>query len=180
MPDEDEARNGARSVRTRVSAASTLVDLVDFGVLAGRPGVLRRVRHGRRVGLEGGEGRRMKGRRKTRQGLVLTRKWAARIHACRTPKTGLYYISGENVQKESPSSNPGPVRNLRLTVKILEWVCQPPLPPADTNELKYGLGRSPTGPWGAAASRGDGGGGRGGRRCRRGRLKGPGGTCECC
>ena len=43
---------------------------------------------------DGGGGRRgrMKGRRKTRQGLVLTRKSSTGILACRTPKRGLYYI----------------------------------------------------------------------------------------
>ena len=67
----------------------------------------------------------MKGRRKTRQGLVLTRKWAAGILACTAerPNVGFFIlenISGENVQKEASSSISDRVRNLRLTGRTLK------------------------------------------------------------
>lgn len=86
-----EERNGVGKGQTCLWLAGVVCDLVDVGVVGG--GSVGRLRHGRWLGRRGGEGGRMRGRRKTRACRVLTRKWATGILACRTPKRGLYYIS---------------------------------------------------------------------------------------
>ncbi len=94
-------RSGTEVELTVLGLACGVVDLVL--VLAGSPG-LRRGRHGGGWSSGGGRNGRMKGRRKTRQGLVLTRKWATGILACRTPKCGLYY-SREYLWGERPEGS---------------------------------------------------------------------------
>ena len=94
-------------------------------------------------------------------------------------KRALLYIYLSNVQKESSSSNPGCVRNLRLTVRYSKGMSAPRLVRGRKLAQIYpgtlpDRTRWPAAPLTAAGGRD----GRDGCGCRRGRLKAPGSTCE--
>ncbi len=69
----------------------------------------------------------MKGRRKTRQGLVITRKWLEEFSRKGRPKEGL--IISLRMYRSTIMLEFSVVRNLRLTAKILKReVCLPSRP----------------------------------------------------